>query len=369
MDFLKLFLSLFLVCPLTFAANDCPFSMCGNYVLPIRFPFRLASQQPQNCGYPGFDLHCNSTDLTVLNLPSGDFVLRSINYRAQVVQLYDPYKCLPKRLMELNLSGSPFKAAYYQNYTFLSCPPESTTSRFTSINCLSNSTSTTLATSSMNLAISLTMCKIIVTLPIPVSRPEQLGGDFTSDLGDDLQLTWDIPNCDDCEANGGSCAFKSSTSQETTCFYNFRRGTKGISIFKIIALCIALPAIAASMSIAIFMCLMDRRRLGVHPNNIQHNSNAAAIAPVVVISTPGLDEGTIESYTKVILGESRRLPGPNNITCPICLSDYHAKETLRCIPECQHCFHADCIDEWLRLKGSCPVCRNSPLPAAHAYSQ
>lgn len=117
------------------------------------------------------------------------------------------------------------------------------------------------------------------------------------------------------------------------------------------------------------MCFMDRRRLGVHPNNIQHNSNEAAIAPVVVISTPGLDEGTIESYTKVILGESRRLPGPNNITCPICLSDYHAKETVRCIPECQHCFHADCIDEWLRLKGSCPVCRNSPSPAAHVYSQ
>lgn len=231
MDFLKLLLSLSLVCSLTFAANDCPVSTCGNYVLPVRFPFRLASQQPQNCGYPGFDLHCNSKDLTVMNLPSGDFILRNINYREQVVELYDPYKCLPKRLMELSLSGSPFKAAYYQNYTFLSCPPESTTSRFTSINCLSNSTSTTLATNSMNLAISLTMCEITVTLPIPVSQPDQLGGDFTSDLSNDLHLTWDIPNCDDCEANGGSCAFKSSTGQETTCFYNFQRGKQNIVIF------------------------------------------------------------------------------------------------------------------------------------------
>lgn len=83
----------------------------------------------------------------------------------------------------------------------------------------------------MNLAISLTMCKINVTLPIPVSRPDQLGGGFTSDLSDDLQLTWDIPNCDDCEANGGSCVFKSSTGQETTCFYNLQRGKQTIVIF------------------------------------------------------------------------------------------------------------------------------------------
>lgn len=86
------------------------------------------------------------------------------------------------------------------------------------------------------------------------------------------------------------------------------------------------------------------------------------LEPAVVLM--GLDETTIESYEKLVLGESRRLPGPNDITCPICLSEYCSKETLRCIPDCKHCFHAECIDEWLRLNGTCPVCRNNPSPSA-----
>jgi hypothetical protein len=37
---------------------------------------------------------------------------------------------------------------------------------------------------------------------------------------------------------------------------------------------------------------------------------------------------------------------------------------LRSIPECNHYFHAACIDEWLKMNGTCPICRNSP----EAYS-
>ncbi|KAL5811412.1 hypothetical protein ACOSQ4_027980 [Xanthoceras sorbifolium] len=61
-----------------------------------------------------------------------------------------------------------------------------------------------------------------------------------------------------------------------------------------------------------------------------------------------------------MLGESRRLPKPDDNTCPICLCEYKPKETLKTIPECLYCFHADCVDEWLRLNASCQACRNSP---------
>lgn len=72
----------------------------------------------------------------------------------------------------------------------------------------------------------------------------------------------------------------------------------------------------------------------------------------------GLDGPTIEAYPITLVGESRRLPRPNDKTCPICLSEYQAKETLRTIPDCKHYFHASCIDEWLKLNASCPLCRN-----------
>lgn len=97
-------------------------------------------------------------------------------------------------------------------------------------------------------------------------------------------------------------------------------------------------------------------------NSTQSTAGPSAVLPQppTAVVVTGLDESTIESYQKVVLGESRRLPGLNDTTCAICLCDYITKETIRCIPECKHCFHAECIDEWLRLNATCPVCRNDP---------
>ncbi|TMW84196.1 hypothetical protein EJD97_025639 [Solanum chilense] len=62
---------------------------------------------------------------------------------------------------------------------------------------------------------------------------------------------------------------------------------------------------------------------------------------------------------EIVLGESLRLPGLNSLTCPICLIEYIPGDSIRTIPVCQHCFHVQCIDEWLKMKSTCPVCRNS----------
>lgn len=69
------------------------------------------------------------------------------------------------------------------------------------------------------------------------------------------------------------------------------------------------------------------------------------------------------SYPEVVLGESKRLPKPNNGPCSICLSEYKPKQTVRCMPDCNHCFHVNCIDQWLKMSPTCPLCRNSPAPS------
>lgn len=124
----------------------------------------------------------------------------------------------------------------------------------------------------------------------------------------------------------------------------------------------AIPAMAASIMIACLMCAKDRRRGDFFSTQRTTTTVAPVDDGVVPPTIVGLDQMTIESYTKVVLGESKRLPGHDDAVCPICLSEYHVKESVRCIPECLHCFHAECIDEWLKMNGSCPICRNSPSP-------
>ncbi|KAH0722219.1 hypothetical protein KY285_006345 [Solanum tuberosum] len=72
----------------------------------------------------------------------------------------------------------------------------------------------------------------------------------------------------------------------------------------------------------------------------------------------GLDQAVINSYPKLIYSKRNG----NDVVCSICLCDYKEAEMLRMLPECKHYFHVMCIDAWLKLNASCPVCRNSPLP-------
>lgn len=119
------------------------------------------------------------------------------------------------------------------------------------------------------------------------------------------------------------------------------------------------PALLFVMGLLCCLCGKVKRFARPHLP-IADSASSAAVVPQTLVTTGGLDSSTIESYPKTIFGESQRLPKRNDSTCAICLSENKTKEILRSIPECQHCFHAECVDQWLKLKSSCPVCRNSP---------
>lgn len=111
------------------------------------------------------------------------------------------------------------------------------------------------------------------------------------------------------------------------------------------------------LALYIFTLIRDRVR-PPQPQPITELSPVTNRLPHVAIT--GLDDLAIESYPKIQLGETWDFPNPDDNTCPICLCEYQAKETLRSIPECNHHFHASCIDEWLRKNPTCPVCRKNP---------
>ncbi|EPZ32439.1 hypothetical protein ROZALSC1DRAFT_30305 [Rozella allomycis CSF55] len=43
--------------------------------------------------------------------------------------------------------------------------------------------------------------------------------------------------------------------------------------------------------------------------------------------------------------------------CSVCKEMFQDGEMIKKIPNCSHIFHADCLDPWLKLHGTCPVCR------------
>lgn len=46
----------------------------------------------------------------------------------------------------------------------------------------------------------------------------------------------------------------------------------------------------------------------------------------------------------------------NKIECPICL-DKNNKEWVT--TKCNHKFHRDCLNEWIKISNSCPICRTT----------
>ncbi|KAE8797787.1 E3 ubiquitin-protein ligase ATL41 [Hordeum vulgare] len=45
--------------------------------------------------------------------------------------------------------------------------------------------------------------------------------------------------------------------------------------------------------------------------------------------------------------------------CAVCLGELEDGELGRMLPACSHAFHVGCIDAWLRLSSTCPVCRSA----------
>uniref|UniRef100_A0A0D3FA18 RING-type domain-containing protein n=1 Tax=Oryza barthii TaxID=65489 RepID=A0A0D3FA18_9ORYZ len=43
--------------------------------------------------------------------------------------------------------------------------------------------------------------------------------------------------------------------------------------------------------------------------------------------------------------------------CAVCLEAFRAGDRRRVLPRCEHGFHAQCVDSWLRVSRLCPICR------------
>lgn len=49
----------------------------------------------------------------------------------------------------------------------------------------------------------------------------------------------------------------------------------------------------------------------------------------------------------------------NNKECSICLYEFNCGDKMKRMPSCLHAFHAKCLDRWLKVNATCPICRIS----------
>ncbi|CAN1759421.1 E3 ubiquitin-protein ligase ATL41 [Linum perenne] len=70
--------------------------------------------------------------------------------------------------------------------------------------------------------------------------------------------------------------------------------------------------------------------------------------PTVIASLP------IRAYKQQTLNDA--------VECAMCLSLLEEDEMVRCLPNCGHRFHADCVDKWLSCHTTCPICRTEAEP-------
>nr|GMC70409.1 E3 ubiquitin-protein ligase ATL41-like [Ipomoea batatas]GME02547.1 E3 ubiquitin-protein ligase ATL41-like [Ipomoea batatas] len=52
------------------------------------------------------------------------------------------------------------------------------------------------------------------------------------------------------------------------------------------------------------------------------------------------------------------------VECSVCLSLLQDGEMVRTLPNCNHTFHANCVDKWLGTQSTCPICRTEAEPSS-----
>ncbi|KAK4270885.1 hypothetical protein QN277_019651 [Acacia crassicarpa] len=147
-----------------------------------------------------------------------------------------------------------------------------------------------------------------------------------------------------------------------------------------IVIALAFLVLASLLILSFYLCCRKRNRNpssdsypnpNMNPSGSNVGSEGIVLPRVIFVAEEeeeddnesavvGLDDNVINSYPR--FQYSRGAMGVGSSTmCSICLCEFRDSEMLRMMPECRHYFHLLCLDSWLKLNGSCPVCRNSPL--------
>jgi hypothetical protein len=134
--------------------------------------------------------------------------------------------------------------------------------------------------------------------------------------------------------------------------------------------------IGVSVAALVVLCLLtffcSGRRRAVHTSSSQRSvaDDVELGRGRCVTAGAGLDEAVLAAYPTAVYSSPEKSTGEQGkeeeeaagTQCAVCLADYADGDELRLLPGCRHSFHRQCVDDWLRRRPSCPLCRSSPTP-------
>ncbi|OMO56561.1 receptor-like protein kinase [Corchorus olitorius] len=209
--------------------DGCDQTRCKRGQPPVRFPFRLKGRQPDHCGASGFDLSCNNSNQTVLEIPTSvKLLVKRIDYIKQRIQVYDEESCIQKQLPNLTISSSPFTLvaapgyegmdSLLQNNSLFKClaQRESDYINF-GIPCLNQPGFYVKFVNLDFVSGSLLNCSKVadaVEVPIGLTRSNIIDNNF--------HFNWSEPACGSCEAKGNGCRANPTNPLGIECYYIHR---------------------------------------------------------------------------------------------------------------------------------------------------
>ncbi|KAK3184034.1 hypothetical protein Dsin_031320 [Dipteronia sinensis] len=111
-----------------------------------------------------------------------------------------------------------------------------------------------------------------------------------------------------------------------------------------------------------------RRRATFHTLDLTADQPHAHYLPGAEPKT-GLDPLVIASLPIFVFqihpaddGQNGTVTTTTETECAVCLSNLENQEMARMLPNCNHTFHAECIDKWLGSHSTCPICRTEAEP-------
>ncbi|GAB4826257.1 hypothetical protein Ancab_009122 [Ancistrocladus abbreviatus] len=359
----------------------------------IRYPFRLTSLQPESCGYPSFDLHCQGLQ-TVLNLPNhGNFTVQNIDYFQQEIILNDPNNCLPKMFLSrpLDLSNSSFHPKHYQSLSLYNCSgPPYYYRNYTDlimVECLSSSVFTVVVTITSGMESSLLplSCKnwmADIKVPVDYTAYEDKSANLTGML-----LGWGKPNCgQQCEryATVGGVLWRAGMAVSLNaavppallvlwypdCVVSLTVVLKWFGYTSLIVVGALLVCGFGGYVLYVHYYSRRNHQMGSNRSQIWQGEMFATIENGVghgihQLTTKGSEDQPVESGDlplPLVIDERRsNLPIDNEGECRICHEEYQSGENLRFL-RCAHYYHAHCINKWIQkcpTSPKCPACKAS----------